>query len=473
MRISIRGSYLFSFLFLTASVISLLHFYGMNTIKSTLLKDKETALYKEANYITQEYSFDIPSLSDPENDAQIQLRLRLKSLQIMTDTRFWVTDRQGLIIVDSSSSANREGININRFDSSLLKEPTFTGRTSHHLLSEEIFAVIYPLSSDLQTSGYLVLSISMNNLNNKARHYITAIYTCFIIFLLLLLLVFLYLKQKTLRPLRLMTETVKAYSNGNFEQNDKINSPREFIQLAAAVDYLAAKTKNLNDSQKEFIANVSHDFRSPLTSIKGYTEAMLDGTIPPEIQEKYLKIILFETKRLTKLTDSLLKLNQFEANGLILEMTTFDINKTIKNTTSAFEQMCTEKKISIQLIFTQKSLPVVADSNAIEQVLQNLIDNAIKFSPPESDIRISTVPQGGKVFVSIKDFGTGIPKDNLAKIWERFYKTDPSRGRHKTGTGLGLSITKEIIKAHHEHINVVSTEGVGTEFTFSLKAYEE
>ena len=140
-------------------------------------------------------------------------------------------------------------------------------------------------------------------------------------------------------------------------------------------------------------------------------------------------------------------------------------------TTASFEQRCTEKRISINLTFSRKDLLVDADINKIEQVLQNLVDNAVKFSHHDSTIDISTIERSGKTFVSIKDHGIGIPKDSIQKVWTRFYKTDVSRGRDKTGTGLGLSITKEIIEAHNEHINVISTEGVGTEFIFSLKSH--
>ena len=225
---------------------------------------------------------------------------------------------------------------------------------------------------------------------------------------------------------------------------------------------------DMNDYQRKFIANVSHDFRSPLTSIKGYTQAMLDGTIPPEMQNKYLDIILFETERLTKLTSSLLTLNQFENGGIPIDISVFDINYEIKRCSETFEQRCTDKQISIELTFDTKKLMVKADISKIEQVIQNLLDNAIKFSYNNSVIEIRTTERNRKIFVSIKDHGIGIPKDSINKVWDRFYKTDLSRGKDKKGTGLGLSITKEIIEAHGENINVISTEGAGTEFIFSL-----
>ena len=224
----------------------------------------------------------------------------------------------------------------------------------------------------------------------------------------------------------------------------------------------------MEDYQKKFVANVSHDFRSPLTSIKGYVEAMADGTIPPEMQEKYLKIILFETERLTDLTHDLLTLNEYDTKHLLLDKRVFDIHEVIKQTAESFEGTCTQKKISIELILQTKHLNVLADQRKIQQVLYNLIDNAIKFSDPDSSVTVETTERSDKVYISVKDYGIGIPRDSLNKIWERFYKTDSSRGKDKKGTGLGLAIVKEALQAHNENINVISTEGVGTEFIFSL-----
>ena len=191
------------------------------------------------------------------------------------------------------------------------------------------------------------------------------------------------------------------------------------------------------------------------------------------MQDKYLNIILFETERLNKLTQSMLELNKYGKKGTMLDISKFDINHTIKMVVQSFEGTCKEKKISFELILTGQTLFVSADMSKIQQVLYNLIDNAIKFSHTDSAITIETTEKNDKVFVSVKDTGIGIPKDSLKKIWERFYKTDLSRGKDKKGTGLGLAIVKEIISAHNENINVISTEGVGTEFIFTLPLANE
>lgn len=153
---------------------------------------------------------------------------------------------------------------------------------------------------------------------------------------------------------------------------------------------------------------------------------------------------------------------------MILDKSDFDINEIIRKTVATFEGTCRQKRITLKLVLTGDKLYVHADMTKIQQVLYNLLDNAIKFSHKDSDIKIETVEKHNKVLVSVKDSGIGIPKENIRQIWDRFYKTDLSRGKDKKGTGLGLSITREIIRSHGENINVISTEGEGSEFIFTL-----
>lgn len=289
-----------------------------------------------------------------------------------------------------------------------------------------------------------------------------------LIIILLSLFPLLFFWIRIYLPLNGIIQAAALYTDGTPCAPIHYDHADELGVLAASLNYLAQSANNCEEYQRKFISNISHDFRSPLTSIKGYVEAMLDGTIPPEMQERYLKIVLSETRRLNKLTEGLLLLNSFDDNGVYLELSDFDITDTIRSTVAALEGISEKKKVSIQILTPESPLAVNADMGKIQQVLYNLLDNAVKFSNPNSDIRVTVSEQRKKVFVSVKDTGMGISSENLPRIWERFYKTDPSRGRDKKGTGLGLSIVKEIIRAHDQNINVISTEGVGTEFVFTL-----
>ena len=293
-------------------------------------------------------------------------------------------------------------------------------------------------------------------------------YILLVILFLLSLIILIFFTEMVYLPLRKITEATEQYASGNMHYEFQVDSEDEIGYLAATLSYMASEIARSEDDQKKFVANVSHDFRSPLTSIKGYLEAMLDGTIPPEMYGKYLNIVLNETERLTKLTNSLLTLNNLNTKGMLLNRTDFDLNQIIRNTAASFEGTCRQKAIVIELILTGDVMYVNADMGKIQQVFYNLLDNAIKFSHNDSAIMIETNEKTNKVHVSVKDSGIGIPKDDLKLVWDRFYKSDASRGKDKKGTGLGLSITKEIIHAHGEHINVISTEGVGSEFIFTL-----
>jgi signal transduction histidine kinase len=179
--------------------------------------------------------------------------------------------------------------------------------------------------------------------------------------------------------------------------------------------------------------------------------------------------MLFETDRLTKLTSNILTLNEMDPKSVRLECTNFDINSLMRHTIETFEGRCKKQKIQFQLTFPGEALYVNGDKGKIGQIIYNLIDNAIKFSPENSCIFVNVRVKGEKAIISIKDNGCGIDKESLGKIFDRFYKSDTSRGKDKKGSGLGLAIVKEILLAHNENIDVVSTVGVGTEFTFTLQ----
>ena len=309
----------------------------------------------------------------------------------------------------------------------------------------------------------------MIDIYESAASLLNISYITLIILFLLSLIILIFFTEMVYVPLKKITRATEQYASGNMHYELQIDSEDEIGYLAACLSYMASEIARSEEDQKKFVANVSHDFRSPLTSIRGYLEAMLDNTIPPQLHEKYLQIVLNETDRLTKLTNSLLTLNNLNTRGMMLDRTDFDINQVIRSTAASFEGTCRSKMLSIELILTGDILYVNADMDKIQQVLYNLLDNAIKFSHHNSVIKVETAEKRSKVFVSVKDTGIGIPRDAQKLIWDRFYKSDLSRGKDKKGTGLGLSIVKEIITAHNEHINVISTEGEGSEFIFSLQ----
>lgn len=438
---------------------------GSELVTSRLEKNTGAELYKEANLIATDYLPGYFTEALSASDVQVQL----SGMQTYLDADIWFTDENGEMIRSAQrQSSNFSPLKIENFNPAEAGGSQYLFGTYHDYFPEKMITVLAPVTEGFLTRGYLLIHKPYEDLADIHHHIMLITYIVFLVIYLLSFSILLGVHYFVYRPLRKITEAAKQYASGNLEHEIHINTEDEIGYLSASLNYMSSQIRDMNDYQKKFIANVSHDFRSPLTSIKGYVNAMADGTIPTELYDKYLKIILFETDRLTDLTQDLLTLNEFDTKELLLDKSGFDIHEIIRNTAASFEGTCTSKKISIELLFASKVLPVYADKRKIQQVLYNLLDNAIKFSNPDSIVSIETTERSGKVFISVKDFGIGIPKKSLNQIWERFYKTDLSRGKDKKGTGLGLAIVKEIMKAHGENINVVSTEGVGTEFIFSL-----
>lgn len=450
---------------------TLLNTYGVSKINHSLIKEKKKVLYEEATLIRSDYMTNYY-----KNQMTLEnLRKQLKTIDTFLDTRIWIVSKNGRLISDTRKDISlTEVINLNDLNADFLEGSTFSENPSFEgLLTEPMLSVILQVNMNYEVKGYIVMHASLDSIKQDSVYYMDIINTSILIFCLLMFLVLTYIYYITVRPLKKIVKATSKYTGGHFDYPLTIKSQDEFKDLSIVISYMAGELNSLDDYQKNFVANISHDFRSPLTSIKGYAEAFLDGTIPTELQEKYMNVILFEAERLTKLTSNLLSLNSFENNRTLLDIVSFDINHIIKKTTESFEGICTKKKIQVKLIFSDKETYVDADMGKIQQVLYNLLDNAIKFSHPNSEIKISSDIKNDKVFIAIKDYGTGIPKENINKVWDRFYKIDSSRGKDKKGTGLGLSITKEIINFHGENINVISTEDVGSEFIFSLPKSED
>ena len=434
-------------------------------ITKSLEKEMAGTMCQSATLMSTDYLPDYFS----ERISTADVYTQLKGMSSYLESTVWFVAKDGTMI----ASARAEGVKsvpdvISAFDPLETGSSQYITGTYHDYFKEKVITVIPPVTQQFSIKGYLLIHKPYEQITEIKDISSHRLLIMLLVVYLLSFIIFIGIQFFIYRPLRKITDAATQYASGNLDVVIPVNSQDEMGYLSASLNYMSAQLKDMEEYQKTFVANVSHDFRSPLTSIKGYVQAMADGTIPVELQDKYLKIILSETERLTDLTQDLLTLNEFDTKHLLLNKTKFDIHELIRNTAASFEGTCTAKKISIALVFTSRTLTVYADARKIQQVLYNLLDNAIKFSDPDSTITIETTERGEKVFVSVKDNGIGIPRKSLNKIWERFYKTDLSRGKDKKGTGLGLSIVKEIIQAHDENINVISTEGVGTEFVFSL-----
>ena len=437
---------------------------GRQLISSQLERDTSQNLYQEANLIAANY---LPSYFSEEVSVWT-VQSQLNAMKTYLGCSLWFVDTDGNLIASAAMENTVVPEYVQDFDPAESGSSQFLTGHYHDYFSEEMMTVIAPVVDGFKTEGYLLLHKPMSALNERCNQILWMVYIVVAVIVALSFIFMLGFQIFVYLPLCHITEAARQYASGNLDYEIPVTTEDEMGYLSASLNYMSSKLMDMKEYQKKIVANVSHDFRSPLTSIKGYVDAMEDGTIPPELYSKYLKIISFETERLTDLTKDLLTLNEFDTKEVLLNKSRFDIQEIIKKTAASFEGICTTKRISIELLLLPDKALVYADLRKIQQVLYNLIDNAIKFSPNESTIVIEVTRKSGKIITSVKDSGIGIPRKDMNKIWERFYKSDLSRGRDKKGTGLGLAIVKEAIQAHGEHINVISTEGVGTEFIFSL-----
>ena len=283
---------------------------------------------------------------------------------------------------------------------------------------------------------------------------------------------FLFSRMLT-KPLRKINEAAHVIANGDFSERIVINARDEIGELAGAFNYMAHELENIETTRREFIANVSHELRTPITSIKGFVEGIIDGTIPEDNQARYLTIVKDETERLNRLINNLLDIARLESGEYVLSIIRFDVGEMVRRCVISLVQLIEDKNLSIALNLDRDQMFADGDKDSIERVVYNLMHNAIKFSKPDGEIRVTVREERETLYVTVSDDGIGIAENELTKIWERFYKSDKSRGQDKTGTGLGLSIIRSIIHEHKQKINAYSKLGEGTTFEFTLKKADE
>lgn len=442
---------------------------GSRLIERQMTKVCSSALTREARSIAESQA----GRFYMENSTLQSLYDSLDALGTYQNATIWVISPEGELLLDTSQPLNTENTRtIPDFDPVALGSNYYSTGDFFGQFDEDMLSVMVPVTYNYAIKGYVTIHTPMSDIYHQRESMLRWVDLLFLAIFFFSFGILALFGFTVYRPLKKIIQGADEYARGNLTWQISVNSQDEMGYLARTLNYMSGELNQTGEYQKKFVANVSHDFRSPLTSIKGYVEAIADGTIPQEMQDRYLKIILFETERLNKLTQSLLTLNDIDSKANMLDITKFDINGVIRNTAAAFEGICTSRRITIHLVIPSPTLFVSADMEKIQQVLYNLIDNAVKFSNNDSTITVETSEKYRKVFVSVKDTGIGIPKESLSRIWERFYKIDASRGKDRKGTGLGLSIVKEIIAAHGQNINVISTEGVGTEFIFTLDKAE-
>ena len=403
--------------------------------------------------------------------------LNLDVASQVTDADIVICDRSGQVVLcsDALSGCEHQGLRLNQ---EYLQKVLTTGSdvatgVIRGLYSDRRYVVSVPINSE---SGSLVSGIVIVStptlatgqiLNRISNIFLT---TAVFVVLISVLAVTVFARRES-KPLRDMARAANAFGHGDLDARVKVedSSSEEMEELAVAFNNMACSLQKSEYQRQEFVANVSHELKTPMTTISGYVDGILDGTIPPERREHYLRIVSDETKRLSRLVRSMLDISQLQSEGGIPEekKTHFDLEETVGQVLITFEKKINDKGLQVDVDMPEHPVYTRANQDYITQVVYNLLDNAVKFCPQGGVLGIRIREGGSKTYVSVSNEGDTIPPEELSLVFDRFHKTDKSRSRNSDGWGLGLYIVKTIVCSHGENISVTSRDGK-TEFTFTM-----
>ncbi len=479
MKKSIFTKYIVSFISLLAIGFIAVAFVIISVITSYSIKSKESLMYQTAKIVYTNIDSMMQSensgFGDAVNNNREYLTLITDELSAYSDSVIFITDSKGTVIFYSDKSSSRAltldvlGVNLS---SILNKSSDYKYSSLGSVFSEQRINYIYSVNNSSHTKnveiGNIILSSSATSMQKMYTRIISiTLFASLWIFVAAVIAVYFITKRIT-TPMKSMSKAAKSYSNGDFTARVQVAGNDETADLARAFNQMAESLSNLNSTKNNFLSSVSHDLRTPMTSIQGFIDGILDGTIPPEKHSYYLGIVSGEVKRLSRLVSSLLDISRMESGSFKLQRVSFDVCETARLILISFEEKIDEKKINIEFETHDDPSVVYADKDAIYQILYNLIDNAIKFTYENGLVRISIKSIGQKYRVSVYNTGLGIKQQELPFVFDRFFKSDSSRGLDKTGTGLGLYIAKSKLEAHGEKIEVSSEYQKDCEFSFTL-----
>ena len=407
------------------------------------------------------------------------------------DTQYnvMITDENGKIILTTLSASFDGGVKeplINTeegFGDLSIKQPLFeivtddTGESLHihrgnlgGLINENSLVYAKELVAAGKTAGYVLTLASLEKEVKLVEITRSAVINSSIWVMLAAVIAIYFITERIIHPLKTMTGASKKFAKGDFSARVTVYGNDEVAELGRAFNNMAESLDSLEKMRNSFLANISHDLRTPMTTIAGFIDGINSGAIPPEKHEYYLGVISAEVHRLSRLVSQILDVSRLESGERKFNFTDFDIAEMARIILISFEQKIDSKKLDVSFEAEDDELYVNADKDAIYQVLYNLCHNALKFSKDGGRYQITLKRiHGRKIQVSVFDEGQSISDEDAKMIFDRFYKTDKSRGLDKNGVGLGLYISKTIIDAHGEKIWVESEEGVSTTFSFTLK----
>ena len=404
-----------------------------------------------------------------------ELMLNLDVVSQITNADVLICDNQGFIILCSGNltSCDYDGWQINQEYLDKVYEGggySATG-TVRNLYDEERYVVSTPILSGEERMGIVMVSTPTIGTKQVLTKISNIFVTAAVFVVLIAVMAVTAFTRRESKPLRELARTATAFGHGELDARVKIDEDcsEEMEELALAFNNMASSLQKSEYQRQEFVANVSHELKTPMTTISGYIDGILDGTIPEEKQEHYLRIVSDETKRLSRLVRSMLDISQLQKEQGIPEEKKihFDLEECAGQVLITFEKKINDKHLNVDVDFPEHPVYTMANQDYITQVIYNLLDNAVKFCPDGGTLGLSIREGGSKAYVSVSNDGETIPPEELPLVFDRFHKLDKSRSQNRDGWGLGLYIVKTIVCCHGENISVSSKDGK-TEFTFTM-----
>ena len=388
----------------------------------------------------------------------------------VTDAQFLICNTDGdLLLTTDPTLANRVLTMPQEVIDGAMSGDAYTTRTTLGGIYEEThFVVGVPIESNGALVGFVLAVTGARALTTMWRTFIGLFFMTAVTVLLLSFVVSAWVSMRQSRPIHEMAEATRRFADGNFDvRMHNYEGVTEISELTEAFNSMADSLQETERQRREFIANVSHELKTPMTTIAGYTDGILDGTIPPEQEKEYLRIISVEARRLSRLVRRMLEVSQLQSRDLTRTKAPFDVCESMRRVLISMEKKITDRGLDVDADIPDGSIMVLGDNDLITQVIYNLLENATKFARAGSALYLGVTTLNGKALVSVRNEGDTIPAEEIPLLFERFHKSDKSRSEDKDGVGLGLYVVKTILEQHKEHIAVTSENGLTT-FTFTI-----
>ena len=424
---------------------------------------------QEKAHVVAVYSRDFLDETQPLGSKDV---LRLTGFAAsVSDVNFLICATDGTVLLSTDESLDGEAALPESVMSTLFRDGDFAKKTDLGLYERSRFVVGVPvLGKDGATALGAVFAVaSTTSMDTMWQAFLGLFLMTAMVVLMIAFAVCSVTTMRQIKPIREMAQATRLYAEGDFDIRMKdYGRSDEIGELAASFNRMAETLQQTERKRRDFIANISHELKTPMTTIAGYTDGILDGTIPPESEKQYLQIISDESRRLSRLVRRMLDVSQLQAMDPLKSGSRFDVCESMRRVLISMEKKITDRHLDVEADIPEEPILVRGDNDMITQVIYNLLENAAKFARTGTALYLGvTTAADGKAYVTVRNLGDTIPADELPKLFERFHKSDKSRSEDKDGVGLGLYIVKTILEQHKEQIQVTSENGVTT-FRFSL-----